>query len=33
MKMRDHGGEPVLSGGAVIDASSPKFCAIAPAAL
>ena len=28
--MRAHGGEPVLAPGVPIDASSPKFCAIAP---
>ena len=30
-KMKSHGGEPVLEGGAQVDDSSPKFCAIAPA--
>jgi hypothetical protein len=29
-KMKDHGGEPVLSSGKPVDASSPKFCAAAP---
>jgi hypothetical protein len=29
-KMRAHGGEPVLASGAVVDDSSPKFCAAAP---
>jgi hypothetical protein len=29
--MRAHGGEPVLEAGTVIDASAPRFCAIAPA--
>ncbi len=29
-KMIEHGGEPVLAPGAVIDAKSPKFCAAAP---
>jgi hypothetical protein len=29
-KMRLHGGEPVLEGGAPVDSSSPKFCAVAP---
>jgi len=29
-KMKSHGGEPVLEGGAQVDDSSPKFCAIAP---
>lgn len=31
-KMKAHGGEPVLAPGLVVDASSPKFCAAAPAA-
>jgi hypothetical protein len=30
-KMIDHGGEPVLAPGDQVDASSPKFCAPAPA--
>jgi hypothetical protein len=29
-KMMEHGGEPVLAPGQQIDASSPKFCAVAP---
>lgn len=29
--MKAHGGEPVLAPGTVIDESSPKFCAAAPA--
>lgn len=29
--MIDHGGEPVLADGAIVDATSPKFCAVAPA--
>ena len=28
--MKDHGGEPVLAPGLVVDESSPKFCASAP---
>jgi hypothetical protein len=30
-KMKAHGGEPVLAPGSTVDASSPKFCASAPA--
>lgn len=30
-RMRDHGGEPVLSPGTPIDENAPKFCAAAPA--
>jgi hypothetical protein len=30
-KMKSHGGEPVLEGGAQVDDTSPKFCAVAPA--
>ena len=29
-RMKDHGGEPVLAPGGVVDESSPKFCAAAP---
>jgi len=28
--MKSHGGEPVLAPGEIVDASAPKFCAIAP---
>lgn len=31
-KMKSHGGEPVLEGNAPVDDTSPKFCAVAPAA-
>jgi hypothetical protein len=29
--MKSHGGEPVLAPGLVVDATAPKFCALAPA--
>ena len=29
-RMKDHGGEPMLAPGKTVDASAPKFCAIAP---
>ena len=29
-KMKAHGGEPVLEGGAAVDSSAPKFCAVSP---
>jgi hypothetical protein len=28
--MKEHGGEPVLAPGGVVDSSAPKFCAMAP---
>jgi hypothetical protein len=28
--MKAHGGQPVLSSGAALDASAPKFCAKKP---
>ncbi|MGE5186565.1 MAG: hypothetical protein ACM31C_31130 [Acidobacteriota bacterium] len=31
-KMIDHGGEPVLAPGAIVDDHAPKFCAAKPAA-
>jgi hypothetical protein len=31
-KMKDHGGEPVLAPGVVVDDHAPKFCAMAPVA-
>jgi len=29
-KMKDHGGEPVLAPGLLVDDKAPKFCAMAP---